>query len=951
MKKFPGDSGYSELGSDDSGGNVTVGAGNYSPNQNPTLNIPSSADEGDKYCEYIYFTNAAGAGTGAGQTSPVCVTVHHGGHGQTQGTCTKLEASVTGNYFNQSKRAHVVISGTNHDVDENIPDDGGAGKNYTGTYTKKYSYQPLHNSITVTVTTQYYTNGSNPHWQTLNTQVIRDPSQLCFSATCNITSVTGDVQPGGLVAAGGTMYVTGTYTNTSPAPDYLTLWNPVLQYAGDNQDYPAGGIVTKALGGGGSYGFSFPIHNTDTTPSVDNLSFTPVYFNNEAIGPPCTFNNVWSFQQFSASAVPYTKLAPTRENADHVQCYAYLDIGGTSHTVNLSTHSVFQKNGGDVVPEVYGGTYGQGRTYTIGGSAPNGVNCANTASNGYDQFCTNITLNYTGGWVGPDSNVYNGTGGRSGPPSCDNEYNEPYFKVMGAGAAADLGAVEKPDASGTLTCSQETNSGLLAGWNNNSDLAGVNRGAGSQLSALALLKITGFASAQTTFSTTSGVAGSRLSFANGGKDAAGATITPTSLAESPALGGSYGSQARCVKPPQPDASVAKTPSPGSLDLHTVDGQAKSYRGNLTLSNSAASLGGNTSVFVDGNVYISSPLQLNSTGWAIKNDGTTTGPSFTLTATGNIYIAPSVTQLDGLYVSSGTIYTCGQPGYTPMPASQLYDGCHDQLVFNGSVMANQVKMMRTFGSLRDEKAVTGTRTVTVSNNDGSVPFNRYYCGSGNPPGSVPFPSTHFYQKQGGPVPGNCLSGPSGNGPEGPVGYVLPGQTNGSVPLWYVNGTNGNDWLYTTSWAEAAQDGGRPCPGGCNPQVAGYVFNYPATGTVPLYGVFAFGGSTHFYTTSYSEYVNVYNTIGGASGGMALGAIAWIYPSPGQGGTTRTITVPTPLEPNLTPVCSHAGAQILRYTCAAEVIHFSPELYLGNQKIDEDSRGAVQYDAITSLPPVL
>jgi hypothetical protein len=925
--------------------------------------IPANTPDGTLYCEHIQYTNPNGpADQSIGSSQAACAVVSSGPtHGQTQGACTHLTASVTGNYFNQSKRAHVVISGTNHDVDENIPNDGGAGKTNTDMITRNYNYQPLHNSITVTVTTQYLTNGTNPHWQDLDTQYIRTTAQPCFSATCNITSVTGD-GPGGVVLAGGTMHVSGTYTNTSPPPDYLTLWNPVMQYAANGQDYPAGGIVTQALGGG-TYGFSFDVGNTDSGPNYDTLTFTPVYFNNQAIGSACSGvgtggggGSIPTYQHFTASAEPHAQLGPTREDAQYALCYTRLEISGTSHPVNLSVSSTFTKNGGNVIGPINGGTYtsaGDGVwMYTIG-SPPPGAICANTVPNGTDQYCANITLNYTDGYVDPNNNVYDGTGGRTGPPDCDHEDNEPYFKVQGAGAAADLKDVEKANASGTLTCTPPAGkTGLLAGWNDNAD-NGADRGAGSQLSSIALLKITGFASGQTSIFRKSPVPGVDLSFANSGNDATGAAIVPATDAESPALGGSYGAQAKCVVPPQPDTSVAQTLTPGSLNLNGGDttgvGVAKNYKGDLTLSSSRV-LSGNTSVFVNGNVYINSNLQLNQAGWGISSTGKTTVPSFTLTATGNIYISPNVTQLDGIYASSGTIYTCGQispVAYAPMPAAQLYDSCHNQLLFTGSVMADQVKMMRTFGSLRDEKAVTGTTTATVTNNDGAVPFNRYYCGSGNPPGSVPYPSTHFYQMQNGPVPGNC-------GLEGPIGDVLPTQTGGSTPLWYVNGSNGNDWLYTTSYGEAQQDGGRPCAGGCNPAVAGYVFTYPASGTVPLYGIFngdTDSTSTHFYTTSYAEYVGACNTVTSGGGGICLGPVAYIYTTAGQGATTSTVTVPTPLGPNLTPACSHPGTRVVAYTCAAEVIQFSPELYLGNQTIDKDSDGALQYDSITSLPPVL
>jgi hypothetical protein len=53
----------------------------------------------------------------------------------------------------------------------------------------------------------------------------------------------------------------------------------------------------------------------------------------------------------------------------------------------------------------------------------------------------------------------------------------------------------------------------------------------------------------------------------------------------------------------------------------------------------------------------------------------------------------------------------------------------------------------------------------------------------------------------------------------------------------------------------------------------------------------------------------------------------------------------------PPCSNKGSQLITGTCAAEIFNFSPELYLSTPDIQLPNNGAVQYDAVTSLPPVL
>lgn len=52
------------------------------------------------------------------------------------------------------------------------------------------------------------------------------------------------------------------------------------------------------------------------------------------------------------------------------------------------------------------------------------------------------------------------------------------------------------------------------------------------------------------------------------------------------------------------------------------------------------------------------------------------------------------------------------------------------------------------------------------------------------------------------------------------------------------------------------------------------------------------------------------------------------------------------------CSNSGGiTSAKPTCAAEVFEFSPELYLANPKVQPPSNGALRYDSIITLPPIL
>ena len=126
-----------------------------------------------------------------------------------------------------------------------------------------------------------------------------------------------------------------------------------------------------------------------------------------------------------------------------------------------------------------------------------------------------------------------------------------------------------------------------------------------------------------------------------------------------------------------------------------------------------SLGNGTQryVYVHGDVYITGNITFSgaSGGWASTSDI----PSFWLIASGNIYIAPNVTDLAGVYVSEidsngngGTIYTCATDGpdsTTPgtlgfVDPTHHYTDCNSQLRVHGSFIANVIQLFRSFGTL-------------------------------------------------------------------------------------------------------------------------------------------------------------------------------------------------------------------------------------------------------------
>lgn len=237
------------------------------------------------------------------------------------------------------------------------------------------------------------------------------------------------------------------------------------------------------------------------------------------------------------------------------------------------------------------------------------------------------------------------------PINCSRSFDvvaKPYFRVYGGDVLAGA-----PAFGG---CPGLTSNKNIIGWNKGTAATGF-AGAGSQLAAFAMRTIDGFASAG---GRASPGPAKGLSFANTGSAPYGGNF-----------GGQFCTTDYFAEPLSPPLS-----------------------GNRTLSTMPPlTAGGATNYYVDGNVRITGPLTYPGGSWSLG-----TVPSFRLIVSGNIYIAPGVTQLDGLYIAQGTIYTCAN-GFNPMPANGTFHGnCGAKLTVNGAFIANRVKLMRTTGTL-------------------------------------------------------------------------------------------------------------------------------------------------------------------------------------------------------------------------------------------------------------
>lgn len=129
---------------------------------------------------------------------------------------------------------------------------------------------------------------------------------------------------------------------------------------------------------------------------------------------------------------------------------------------------------------------------------------------------------------------------------------------------------------------------------------------------------------------------------------------------------------------------------------------------VTIPESTIETTQNVTIFVNGNAYIPANIVYN-----IDKETINDIPKFALVVSGNIYIAPAVSQLDGFYVAQpkasdncddfrspdchGKIFTCHDATDSLVPTKDfLSNNCRRQLTINGAVVAADIEFTRTIG---------------------------------------------------------------------------------------------------------------------------------------------------------------------------------------------------------------------------------------------------------------
>jgi hypothetical protein len=273
--------------------------------------------------------------------------------------------------------------------------------------------------------------------------------------------------------------------------------------------------------------------------------------------------------------------------------------------------------------------------------------------------------------------------------------NLPYFNVTGGDIATgagmstgSAGGAGSPAGGSSCAVSADSEAGVVS-WNRGA--SGGYGGAGTNYAALALNHLQGFVSGQGSHYQPSG-----LALANTGTDAKGHSIVQLNNS---LYGGGFGGLS-CV----PDYYAHAT-NPKPNGFHLNPGSLAAYGAQASGGKAVIPNGKHITVYVDGDAYIDSNILF---GGSASGYGSSLSdiPSFVLVAKGNIYISPSVTRLDGLYVaeprggsgSDGVIYDCSQ-GSSPVPfsSSHYYATCKKPLDVYGAFISGQLWLQRTGGT--------------------------------------------------------------------------------------------------------------------------------------------------------------------------------------------------------------------------------------------------------------
>jgi hypothetical protein len=456
--------------------------------------------------------------------------------------------------------------------------------------------------------------------------------------------------------------------------------------------------VNAAYGITGNHGFTIPI------PSAYRAAGHSVYIH--AIGIRANGSPTGGNPVIASSGMSYSACPPDIACSGISGATAEIGIPYTVRITITNRDGTIDIASGNASVVVAGGPTSTG-TF---GSIAHGGNSINAPAN-FAMTDPRITL--------PDAKEYSltatvnvvGTNGVSATTTCVGSVVrgvKPYLRVFGG----DVWAGGKFNTASD--CTVPTNQGAILTWAESQATYNADRllpagddkifhGSAGQFTITSLLGV------KQMFSVSNRQYGVGNTFAAKG-------LTFSNNTEGEAYGSKFDATSKCIPNYWASQDNPTQVTNGSTIQSRVGGLAagSGIKQFLYPAGSTASLGGSitvkrgvqVAVFVEGNLYINGDITYDPAGRTITKDI----PNFVLIVHGNIYIAPGVSRLDGLYVaqpngaSGGKVYTCAGNG-TLFNQDTLYSTCgnggagnNTPLAINGALVAQQVKWQRTYGTL-------------------------------------------------------------------------------------------------------------------------------------------------------------------------------------------------------------------------------------------------------------
>jgi len=369
-----------------------------------------------------------------------------------------------------------------------------------------------------------------------------------------------------------------------------------------------------------------------------------------------------------------------------------------------------------------------------------------------DGVCAQFSVSGASGQVDYQGDTWSGTspnGAITTPINCSAPVaSYPYTRAYGNDVASGV----KFNQS-SLSCSPSTSGIFGSGYSATSSSTPQAIGSGSQFAVMSLGQIQDFASAFLRNALPTSING--LTFAN--DPLSGTNYGGNFATTCPSMYNYYLGMPSNVETP-PGISGSSGPT---YNIHSISSPVSLSGFSNYVSLVGSSINNTHVIYVNGNVYIPNNITYNTSNLTynanlgvitnVPGGNTTNAPDLYVIASGNIYIGPNVTQLDGVYIaesscdvgvtsisscsstgsSGGLINTCadlsnitnvGESNSAAFPTNSLFSNCANQLTINGSLVGDTIDLERTFASIRNS-----------SSGENPLNGNTYDCSLGN--GSV------------------------------------------------------------------------------------------------------------------------------------------------------------------------------------------------------------------------